>query len=78
MVIDLVFLEVREALHRQPRLLDEMRDTLDHIPILTTLPLGPDQGPEGRWSIKPDSKAEENFVDQLTTGISRIRAFLFQ
>ena len=71
-VIDLVFLEVREALHRQPRLLDEMRDTSDHVPILTTLPLGPDQGPEGRRSIKPDSKAEENFVDQLTTGISRI------
>ena len=49
-----------------------MRNTSDHVPILTTLPLGPDQGPEGRQSIKPDSKAEENFVDQLTTGISRI------
>jgi len=46
--------------------------SLDHVPILTTLPLGPDQGLEGQQSIKPDSKAEENFVDQLTTGISHI------
>ena len=72
LVIDLVFLELREALHIQPTRLEDVHDASDHMPILTVLPLEPDQGPEGRRSIKPDSKAEEAFVDQLTAGIARI------
>ena len=49
--------------------LEEMCDVSDHVPIITVLPIEPDQGPEGQCSIKPESKAEEAFVDQLTAGI---------
>ena len=59
-------------LHTQPQLREELHDTSDHVPILTTLLLKPDQGPEERRSIKRDSKAEEAFVEELTTGIARI------
>jgi len=72
LVIDLVFLETCEALHIQPMRLEEMRDVSDHMPIVTVLAIKPDQGPEGRRSIKPESKAEEAFVDQLTAGIALI------
>ena len=71
-MIDLVFLELQEVLHIQLAHLEEMCDTSDHVPILTVLPLEPDQGLERQRSIKLDSKAEEAFVDQLTAGITRI------
>jgi len=72
-VIDLVFLELCEALHIQPVHLEEMCNASDHhMPILTVLLLELDQGPERQHSIKPDSKAEEAFVDQLTAGIAHI------
>ena len=56
----------------QPRLVQNLRDASDHVPILVSLPLSPDRGPEGRHSIKPDSDAEKAFVGDLAAGISAI------